>query len=473
MTQDLESLGLPHTFFPYYPNEPLPGHIDRIVTAGEQSLVPSQLKGTPVIDIGLRFISLETIYTLFDHFKIPYTHATLARYYMRTAMMLSEKWPFFGKERFRRPSWFGIRKNTSAAFTFENLIQKSPAMKALRREAETLAATLLPIHVYGWIGTGKTRVSQAIHNASPVGSGPFISINCEARTAQTLEQELFGWEDGNQTYKSLFETAENGTLCIEEIGSLPEKLQAGLLQAVTEKKIVRTNGSGVVDIQVRLITTSSRRLEKLPASEFKPELLLRITRHICRVPSLTERMEDFDALVSDYLEKQLKKPDMIVPEETIALLRACRWEGNVQELYNVLQHAACISKKVLDKRNLPYYLIKDALKSAGSNQADPSRVGDETLLAITRDITAHGFIEESREILAIYRAGKQKNQAYGRTRILDNLRQKGFHLSQQQLRLKVERLDKLGLLIVRPGRGGTTISEKGDAYLSFLLAGPD
>ncbi len=94
MTQDLESLGLPHTFFPYYPNEPLPGHIDRIVTAGEQSLVPSQLKGTPVIDIGLRFISLETIYTLFDHFKIPYTHATLARYYMRTAMMLSEKWPF-------------------------------------------------------------------------------------------------------------------------------------------------------------------------------------------------------------------------------------------------------------------------------------------------------------------------------------------------------------------------------------------
>ena len=469
LTKDLESLGLSHTFFAYYPNDPLPDHIDRVVTAGERSLVPSSLKDKPIIDLGLRFVSLETVYELFDHFKLAYTHAALARYYMRTMMMLSEKWPFFGKDRFRRPAWFGTRKDTSAAFTFEDLILKSSAMKSFCRETKKLAATALPIHVYGRIGTGKTQISQAIHNFSPFADQPFISINCAARTAETLERELFGWEDGARTYKSLFETAENGTLCIEEIGKLPEKLQAGLLQAVTEKKIIRANGSGVVDIHARLVTTASQKIEHLSASEFNPELLLGITHYVCRVPDLSERMEDFRPLVLDYLENQLKKPGMIVPEETFEALVAHKWEGNVQELYNVLQHAACMSETVLDKKNLPYYLTRDRV-STNPVTIDPTL--DKDFSAITRDITAHGFLEESREILEIYQLGKQQNQAYGRTTVLNLLQKKGFRLSKQQLRLKLERMDKFGLLIVRPGRGGTTLSSKGGKYLNALNTGP-
>ncbi len=463
MTRDLENLGLDHQFFPYYPEAPLPKGIDRVVTAGERMLVPSSLTGIPVIDIGLRFLSLETVYSLFDYFEIPYTHADLARHYMGTMMMLSEKWPVLGEERFRRPAWFGIREDTSAPFTFGDLIQESPAMKTFCRDVQRMAATHTPIHIHGRIGTGKTKVSQAIHNASPFARGPFISINCAARPPETLELELFGWEDGNVTHKSLFETAENGTLCIEEINRLPERLQAGLLQAMTEGRIIHSNGCGVVDINVRMITTSSQHLEKLSPKEFNRELTFLMTQHICRVPTLPERMEDFETLMADYLTTGLGKPHCTIPKETVDTLKAHTWGGNVQELYNVLQHAVSMSDDLISIENLPYYITRQA---SPDQPLEPS--GENEFSTITRDITTHGFLRENREILKFYQDGKEKSRAYGRSMVLKRLQEKGFSLSQQQLRLKLERMNKLGLLIVRPGRGGTTISTKGEQYLNTL-----
>jgi len=470
MTADLKGLGLNHHFFPYYPDEPLPEGIDQVVTAGERMLVPTLLKDTPLIDIGLRFISLESVFALFDHFKISYTHATLARHYMRTVMMLSEKWPVLGENRYRRPAWFGIRQDTSALCTFDDLIQNSEAMKAFCRDAKKIAATDKPIHLYGRTGTGKIRISQAIHNASAFKNGPFISINCAARPMDALERELFGWEDARVTHKSLFETAENGTLCIEEIGKLPEKLQAGLLQAVTEKKIIRSNGSGVVQINVRLITTASQRLDEAPQG-FNSNLLFMITQHFCRVPQLKDRMADFEALVVDYLENGIKKPHLQIPRDTMDALKIHVWEGNVQELYNVLQHVICMSEKVLEKKNLPYYITKNAAvqgTTPGDQEKKGNLSGENQFSSITLDLTTHGFLEETRQILKIYQAGKDNNHAYGRGTVLNLLASNGFNLSQQQLRLKLERMDKLGLLIVRPGRGGTTISEKGEHYLKAL-----
>ncbi len=472
MTADLQALGLGHDFFPYYPDEALPEDIDWVVTAGERVLVPTRLKGTPLIDIGLRFISLESVYTLFDHFEIPYAHATLARHYMRTMMMLSEKWPVLGEDRYRPSFWFGIRQDTSASFTFDDLVQNSEVMKKFCRDAKKIAQTDHPIHLYGRTGTGKTRISQAIHNESPFRSGPFISINCAARPPEALERELFGWEDAALTHKSLFEAAENGTLCIEEIGRLPEKLQAGLLQAVSEKKIIRSNGNGMVRINVRLITTSSQRLDKIAHRDFNSKLLFMLTQHFCRVPSLNERMEDFEAIVADYLENRIKKPHLVIPTKTMEALKAHTWEGNIQELYNVLQHVVCMSTDTLSKKNLPYYIIKSASfreKSEDGPEKDESATKKQ-FLSVTRDLTTHGFLAESMQILKIYLDGKEKNRAYGRSTVLNRLENKGIMLTQQQLRLKLERMDKLGLLIVRPGRGGTTISEKGENYLKALPA---
>ena len=470
MTKELQNLGLDHKFFPYYPDEPLPKDINLVITAGERMLVPTNLKGKPIIDIGLRFISLETVYALFDHFNIPYTHADLARHYMRTMMMLSEKWPVLGKYKYRHSNWFGIRQDTLAQFSFDDFIQKSDAMTLFCRGAKKMAITGKPIHIYGRTGTGKTKISQAIHNASRFKEGPFISINCAARTAQTLERELFGWEDARVTHPSLFESAENGTLCIEEVGKLPEELYAGLKQAISEKKIIRANGNGVVAINTRLITTSSFRLDKTHPHIFDPTLLFMITQHVCRIPTLNERMDDFDTLVADYIGTNLKKPQLLIPEETLTALKSYSWEGNIQELYNVLQHTVCMSTDILSRKYLPYYITKNTIgvKQSNDQQIKLKSALEKEFLSITQDLTTHGFLAETRQILKIYMAGKVQHQAYGRSKVQNRLQESGFKLTRQQLRLKLERMDKLGLLIVRPGRGGTTISEKGEGYLKTL-----
>ena len=467
MTRELEAMGLDHEFVPYYPDRELPRDIDYVVTAGERMLVPQALEDKPIIDIGLRFISLDSVYDLFEHFGLAFSHAALARHYMRTMMMLSEKWPVLGRERFRHSSWFGTREDTRARFSLDDLVMRSRAMKAFYLDARKIAATGKPIHVYGRIGTGKTKVSQALHNASPFGSGPFVSVNCAARPMESLGKELFGWEDRDRVYKGVFEAAENGTLCIEEIGKVEEDLQARLLQALSESRIIRSGGTGHTQVRVRVITTSSQPLESLLANGFNPELALAMTQHICRIPTLSERMADFEDLVHNYLAQRLDKPGLAIAPETMAALKAHPWDGNVQELYNVLQHMACMSAQVLEKSHLPYYIDAAPLVRA---EDKPDSGPDIGFSGLVQEIRRHGFLAESREILAIYRAGKEKNRALGRSAVQEILMEKGYDLTVQQLRLKLERMDSLGLLIVRPGRGGTTISEKGEAFLNFLTS---
>ena len=469
MVMELEKLDLGQTFLPFYPDREVPPDIDLVVAAGERLMVPPELAEKPLLDIGLRFLSLDTVYTLYDHFKLPYSHADLARHYMKTMMFVSEKWPVLGKNQYQKP---GAKKRPNpcrARTRFDDLIRKSPAMAACIRQVRKMAATQAPIHLYGRAGTGKSCISEAIHNASPRRQGPFISVNCAARTPETLARELFGWEEDGAVRKSLFEYAQDGTLCIEEIHRLPETIQAGLLQAVTENRIVRTQGKTSIPVKVRLITTSSHSFERRLPKGFDPELILMLTRHICRIPPLAERMEDLGTLARTFLDRRMNKPELILPRDTVDALKEHSWEGNVQELYNVLQHLVCMSDQVLEKSHLPYYITRP--RTAAKPRPRPGDAGmfpAAELARITRDITAHGFLEESRDILQIYWEAKVKHQALGRAAVRQQLRKHGISLSQQQLRLKLERMNRLGLLIVRPGRGGTTISPKGESYLSTL-----
>ncbi len=470
MCRELEALDLGQTFLPFYPDREIPEDIDLVVTAGDRVLVPPTLTAKPLMDIGLRFLSLKTVYALYDHFKLAYDPADLARHYMKTMLFLTEKWPVLGKNQYQKPHGTAGPRQPYDLLRFRDLVQESPAMAALVRQTRKMAANRTPIHIYGRTGTGKTCFSQAIHMASPFRNGPFLSVNCAARTPEALERELFGWDDGTIGGKSLFEYAENGTLCIEDIDRLPVSLQAGLLRAVAEGQITRTNGDRVITVKVRLITTSSHSFDRRLPRGFNPELILMLARHICRIPPLVERMEDLAPLARTYLDLGLKKPDRILPPETLEALENHAWEGNVQELFNVLQHLVCMSGTVLKKDHLPYYITRPRQpRRPKPIQKTPSKHFKSTELSrITQDITTHGFLDESRKILQIYCDAKIQHQALGRATVRERLARKGVSLSQQQLRLRLERLDKLGLLIVRPGRGGTTISQKGETYLTTL-----
>ncbi len=473
MHRDLSNLGLGHNFIPYDPNGKLPEAIDHVVISSERMLVPAELRHVSVIDLGRRIISLDTMFGLFDHFGFPFEHADLARKYMRSSMTIAEKWSILDSSTFATIR-LGKKKETTAEFGFTDLVANSPAMKRFVKDAEKMAATEKPVHLYGRFGTGKKRIAQAMHNASEFSEGPFVAINCAARTPEILERELFGWEGPGVVCRSLFEEAENGTLCIEEVGKLPAILQAGLLQALSEKRIVRSGGSAYVGINTRIVTTSSRRLDRDQSGGFDGELLLLLTQYTCRIPTLNEREEDFRELVDQWLETHPGKNGLAVMEEVIDLLKAHRWEGNVQELHNVLQHMVCTSNDVLARESLPYYItqaVGTRSESGGPDAPEPSM--DTSPLngkfqAVTRTIEKYGFLSESLEILKIYAGGKQQNLSYGRATVLKVLEENGFKLSSQQLRLRLERLNDLGLLIVRPGRGGTTISEKGETYLKEI-----
>jgi DNA-binding NtrC family response regulator len=462
MLQDLSAMNLPFNFVGYYPGQEIPSNIDYIVTSGERALVPAQFQGVPIIDCGLRFISLATIYSLFVHFNIPYDPASLARKYLQTVVTLSEKWPLLGEGRFIS-EWCDTSQNQIKKFTFDDLVINSAAMKKFVQHTAKIAKTDQTIHLYGEIGTGKKLISQAIHNGSKLKNGPFISINCATRTQEILEKELFGVQRDISFYPSLWESAYGGTLCIEEAGALNEQLQARLLQALTEGRYFRTGGSEYLKIYTRVITTSSTRLDKDTSKPFNKDLLLLLSRYSCRVPTLNERTEDFEDLIYSYFTKHLQNKETRITDEVISELKNFHWQGNIQELYNVLQYMSCTGEGKLTRDELPYFITGQSSQEFQQPQAA------HNMSCLCSEIEKHGFLAETIEILKTYLQGKKNNIAYGRTPMQKLLAERGITLSAQQLRLRLEKLNDMGLLIIRPGRSGTTISEKGEQLLKAAL----
>ncbi len=464
MMHDLEEMHLPHTFIGYYPGQPVPDGVDHIVTSGERALIPSELQHIPVIDCGIRFISLETFARLFSHFNIPIEPSRLARLYQKMAVSLSERWPGLGNGRFITP-WFGTGRETSSPATFADFVANSASMRKFIDHVRKVAATDQPIHIYGEIGTGKKRICQAIHNGSSRKGGPFITINCAARSRENLERELFGWENDDNPSRSLFEYANGGTLCIEEISALDDVLQARLVQALAEHRITRIGGATSIEINARIITTSSVLFENGAGAPINSDLSLLLKRYICRIPALHERPEDFEAIIFQYLREHLNKAPADIDADTIATLRDYTWQGNVQELYNVLQYMSCTAHGRLTREALPYYITgAEEQRRVDSSPAESAE--HAKYQKIRAEIEKHGFLAESLTILETYQAGKQDRTTYGRGPLLQKLREQGIRLTPQQLRLRLEKLDAFGLLIVRPGRRGTTISTLGEAFLN-------
>lgn len=466
MLRDLEALRLEQYFFGYYPGQNVPKDIDYIITSGEQGLIPMELRNLAVIDCGLRTVSLETVFRLHHHFSIAFEPAELARKYQQAMVTLAERWPRPDDDLFIT-QWFGTTRERTAKSTFADFVTKSPAMRKFVQHAKKLAATDHPIHVYGEIGTGKKRICQAIHNGSARRNGPFLSINCATSDPSNLERAMFGSQDANGVRPGLIAEARGGTLCIEEIGALDSRLQARLLRTLTEIDSTNLEGGHQALLDTRIITTSSTRLELDASRPIDSDLLLLLSRYTCRVPTLNERMEDFETLVHNYLERHLDRATDDFDPAALTALKRHRWKGNVQELYNVLQYMACTSDVRLTCEELPYYIISHREQAPISHHSPLSSQpeAEKGMSQLCRDIERHGFLAESLEILTAFSKGKSRNTAYGRTSLQRLLRERGLQLTQQQLRLRLEKLNAKGLLLIRPGRAGTTISARGEAFL--------
>jgi two-component system nitrogen regulation response regulator NtrX len=222
-----------------------------------------------------------------------------------------------------------------------SLIGKSPAINQLRHTIEKVAPTNSRILIVGPSGAGKELTARTIHTASGRADGPFIVINAAAITPERMESELFGVEAANGTHErkvGALEEAHHGTLFIDEIGDMPRETQNKILRVLVDQTFQRVGGSQKVDVDVRIVSSTTRNLEsEIAAGKFREDLFHRLSVVPIRVPPLAERREDISVLV-DYFMDQISQatglPKRQIGEDAMAVLQSHDWPGNVRQLRN-------------------------------------------------------------------------------------------------------------------------------------------
>ena len=231
----------------------------------------------------------------------------------------------------------------------------SPAMRQIAQTLPRLAQHAPTILITGESGVGKEVIAREIHHLDPKTQGrPFVAVNCAAVTESLLEAELFGHEKGAFTgaaraREGMFEQADGGTLFLDEIGDMPLSMQAKLLRAVQDRKIVRVGGNAEIAVNLRLICATHRDLRKMvEEGGFREDLFYRIHVIQIKVPPLRERREDILWFAQRFLEEQAAKGErkQLSRAGEEALL-AHPWPGNVRELHHAIERASILTPGLL------------------------------------------------------------------------------------------------------------------------------
>jgi len=194
-----------------------------------------------------------------------------------------------------------------------NIITRNQLMEDKLAQANMVAGTDARVLLTGESGTGKELLARAIHEASPRRNKPFVAINCSAMAENLLESELFGHEKGafagaTRSQKGLFETADGGTLLLDEVGDMPMRLQVKLLRVLQENQIRPVGGAETVPVNVRIMSATHRDLHQLMVGgQFREDLYYRLNVVHIEMPSLGRRREDIPLLVAHFLEQIAKE----------------------------------------------------------------------------------------------------------------------------------------------------------------------
>lgn len=262
---------------------------------------------------------------------------------------------------------------------FHGIVGKSSIMQALFHDASRLAKSDAPILILGESGTGKELLARAIHQESPRHDAPFVPVNCASIPADLMESEFFGHVKGaftgaNEARKGLFQSAQGGSLFLDEIGEMPINLQAKLLRALQEKTVRPVGGEREEAVDVRIIAATHRNLDKEIAQDnFRSDLFYRLETFSLRIPPLRERGSDIEhlifALIDKLAEAQGKHIEQIEPEALNSLLNY-PYPGNVRELENAIMRAVTLSEEgVMQHQDLPERLREHTSQESVSERA--------------------------------------------------------------------------------------------------------
>src|SRR5271170_122985 len=232
------------------------------------------------------------------------------------------------------------------------LIHEDEAMTAVLRLADQVAGSEASILITGESGTGKEVLARYVHRKSHRAERPFISVNCAAIPDNLLESELFGHEKGAFTGAvarriGKFEEANGGTLLLDEISEMDQRLQAKLLRAIQEREIDRVGGTMPIKIDIRLVATSNRDLEaEVKAKRFREDLLFRLNVVNLKIPPLRERPADVIELAEYFVRKYAAANGVAarsLSAEARRTLTLNYWPGNVRELENTMHRAVLMA----------------------------------------------------------------------------------------------------------------------------------
>ena len=271
------------------------------------------------------------------------------------------------------------------------MVGKSAAINQLRNQIERVSPTNSRILIRGASGSGKELVARVIHAKSSRADGPFIVLNAAAMAPDRVEEELFGTEDRSGPRKvGALEEAHGGTLYIDEIADMPMETQGKVLRVLVEQKFQRIGGGPKVAVDVRIISSTSRDLEReMQEDRFRNDLYHRLNVVPLRVPSLAERRDDIPALI-EYFVQQVATASGLSPrrigDDAVAVLQAHDWPGNVRELRNNIERLM-----ILAGGDPGTMITADMLpEEIGSNVPLPVNGGAEHLMSLP--------LREAREI---------------------------------------------------------------------------
>jgi transcriptional regulator with GAF, ATPase, and Fis domain len=241
-----------------------------------------------------------------------------------------------------------LRQEVDRDYQYAGIVGHAPKMQHLFGLVRSIADTDVAVLIEGETGTGKELIARAIHNNGPRRAKRFVAVNCGALAETLLESELFGHEKGAFTgaiaqRRGVFETADGGSLFLDEVGEISPSTQIRLLRVLQDGEFHRVGGAAPIRVDVRILSATNRRLEELvKQGKFRQDLYYRLHVFPLQVPPLRERREDIPLLARHFagqIAQRLGRGAPEIPPGTLARLAAYPWPGNVRELRNAIERA--------------------------------------------------------------------------------------------------------------------------------------
>ena len=349
-----------------------------------------------------------------------------------------------------------LKKRSTGRTSFDDIVGDSPPMRMVKALGARAAKSSIPVLITGESGVGKEVIARALHGASPRAGKPFVAVNCGALPANLVESILFGHEKGaftgaHEKHAGKFVEANGGTLFLDEIGELPLDIQVKLLRALQEGEVDPVGGKRPVKVDVRIVSATNRDpAQQVKEGAFREDLFYRLNVFPIEAPALRDRREDIPALIDHFITRfNIEENKRIVgcSPETLALLQAFDWPGNVRQLENTIYRALVLADSPMLQPHdfpaisgiaAPLEASDTASASAPDGEAaaalgysapapeSPVRITDErghvrTLEEIERDLIQHAI-----EVYSGHMSEIARRLGIGRSTLYRKVREQGL-----------------------------------------------